>query len=247
MLAVGLVMIIAIGVVVFFLRSSPNPPARTFGSMTSINDPHPSPASPMHSSAQIQGGGVKLPAFQSSETSPATDPQVPDQPPVIQPPIHSPSEAIQGHIQPAAVWGPAEEYNDAYFVQADPGRIQQTRPLKEGEVLPVIQIAGPGFQWALPGALCEQSLRVKIPPNMPCSFYAEDWGTFQNGKNCITVKADAEGMAEAFYTAPESKGGSMVLAHSPEAMGTARFSIKVVSEEELVRIQNMKESTETNP
>jgi hypothetical protein len=154
---------------------------------------------------------------------------------------------IDGHVQPAEKWGPAEEYNEAYYAKVDPGRIQQTRPLKEGEVLPAIQVAGPGFQWALPGKPCEKPLRVKVPANMPCTFYAEDWGIFQNGKNSITVKAGPDGMAEAVYTAPASMGGSMVLAHSPEAMGIGRFSIKVVSEKELAQIKAKEESSKTQP
>ncbi|MFH1709043.1 MAG: hypothetical protein ABIF71_14150 [Planctomycetota bacterium] len=236
-----LIAILIVGAAIYIAR----PSAR----LSSGNHPISTPATGMHSSSEIGGAS---PAYPASETSPAPrqsgDPGPANQPPVNQPPIHihhSPETPFGGKLQPAAAWGPAEDYNEAYYTKVDPGRIQQTRPLKEGEALPAIQIAGPGFQWVLPGKPCDNPLRVNVPTGMPCTFYAEDWGTFQNGKNCITVKADSTGIAEAFYTAPASKGGSMVLAHSPEAMGIARFSIKVVSEEELKNIRERKETADS--
>lgn len=128
-------------------------------------------------------------------------------------------------------------YDEKYYSTVDYNRLQQTRPLKPGEKLPCIRVVNGGYQYVLAGREAPEAIEVRVPAGMPCTFHAQDMGRFrENGKNIITVKADAEGIARVHYVCTQA-GGSLIMAHSPEASGWARIQVVGLREREYNRLR----------
>jgi hypothetical protein len=74
-------------------------------------------------------------------------------------------------------------------------------------------------------------LWVRTVPNAPVTFTAFDGGEFkENGLSSVTVQADGRGMAVANFVATDKVAGELtVIAGSPLASGTQRFSLRVVA------------------
>lgn len=148
--------------------------------------------------------------------------------------------------QEEKLWGMSKEelikkfytYDEEYYKKVDPNRIQQTRPLEPGEKRPNLKVVKGGFQINLVGKEAPSPIEVRVPPNMPCTFHAQDMGYFkETGKNCVTVKADEKGVARVHYVSPGGPGGSLIVAHSPEASGWAKIQVMTVREEEYERLR----------
>jgi len=148
--------------------------------------------------------------------------------------------------QQEALWGMSKAdlmkkfftYDEKYYSTVDANRIQQTRPLEPGEKRPNIKVIRGGFQMTLKGQEAPEPIEVLVPPNMPCTFDAQDLGYFkENGKTCITVKADERGIARVHYVASETGGGSLIMAHSPEALGWGRIQVTGLSQAEYERLK----------
>lgn len=72
-------------------------------------------------------------------------------------------------------------------------------------------------------------LQIRTEPGMPGNFMATDLGTFASGLSSTSVAADADGIAEAVFTASGGLSGeTQVLASSPVTSGRVRFSVRVV-------------------
>ncbi|MFH1708055.1 MAG: hypothetical protein ABIF71_09065 [Planctomycetota bacterium] len=132
-------------------------------------------------------------------------------------------------------------YDEKYYGTIDYNRVQQTRPVKPGENLVPIKIVHGGYQYTIKGQAAPKTIEAKVPPGMPCTFYAQDYGGFiENNKNIITIKADDQGIARVHYICSETGGGSMIIAHSPEASGWARIQVVGLSEDEYKRLKKEK-------
>ncbi len=75
----------------------------------------------------------------------------------------------------------------------------------------------------------EVILWIKTLPGAPVTFTVFGGGYFkENGVGTISVRADARGLAGAHYTADAGIFGNVsVVAASPVAAGTQRFSVSV--------------------
>ena len=144
------------------------------------------------------------------------------------------------------LWGMSKEelikkfytYDDEYYGKVDPNRIQQTRPLEPGEKRPNLKVIKGGFQINLAGKEAPSPIEVRVPPDMPCTFHAQDMGYFkETGKNCVTVKADEKGVARVHYVSPKTPGGSLIMAHSPEASGWGRIQVTAYTEKEYAELK----------
>jgi hypothetical protein len=111
-----------------------------------------------------------------------------------------------------------------YLNVIEPGRVFQSA--QPGVGVPVLDIIGTGSLQIPVGGSCD--LVVSTAPLAPVTYTTMDLGTFQNGLTTITVRADAEGMAKAVYSA---SGGVIadvaVLVGSPLASGQVRFHVFV--------------------
>ena len=170
-------------------------------------------------------------------TTPNSIPTEKIQPPVAEKPKLTKEEAL---------WGMSKEdlmkkfftYDDAYYAKVDPNRVQQTRPLELGEKRPNIKVINGGFQTTVVGGEAPKPIEVMVPPGMPCTFYAQDLGYFkENGKGCVTAKADERGVVRVHYVSPTTPGGSMIVAHSPEASGWARIEVTAFTKSEYERLK----------
>lgn len=178
----------------------------------------------------------------SQPTAQVQDANTPNSVPIVE--IRTPVPEKPNLTKEEALLGMSKEelikkfytYDEAYYTKVDPNRIQQTRPLEPGEKRPNIKIVKGGFQFAVKGKEAPEPIEVMAVPNMPCTFYAQDLGRFtENGKGCVTVKADEKGTARVHYVS-DNLGGSMIIAHSPEVSGWARIQIHVVTEKDYASI-----------
>jgi hypothetical protein len=113
---------------------------------------------------------------------------------------------------------------DAWFARAEPARA--FRPAEPGEGVPRLEQLSPYAVTIPQGGSTE--LRVKTTPGGPVTWSSMDLGAFENQLPCITVQADAEGIARAIFTAPPGTlHETDIQAASPTASGTLRWVITV--------------------
>jgi hypothetical protein len=112
----------------------------------------------------------------------------------------------------------------AYLNTVEPGRVRQM--LDQGKGVPYLQEHGSTSFTIKPGA--SAGLSVVAIPNAPVTYVSFDGGSFENRMNCITVKADAEGVATANFIATKSVTGDVnILAASPLTSDQISFYVRV--------------------
>lgn len=113
---------------------------------------------------------------------------------------------------------------EAYLSIVEPGRVWQSAQPADG--VPVIRRISPRKHTLRQGESVR--LQVKVAPNAPVTFTAFDLGAFDNGLTSISVAANADGIAEAAYTAtPGTIALGNILASSPLASGRTKFQTEV--------------------
>ena len=113
---------------------------------------------------------------------------------------------------------------NAYLDVVEPGRCWQTAA--PDAAVPALTAPG-GIEFAIPTE-SDRALVVAAPAGAPVTFTSFDMGTFANGLASITVQADAQGRAEAVYTAtPGTVAGVRIVAGCPEARELVTFSVTV--------------------
>ena len=104
------------------------------------------------------------------------------------------------------------------------GRIYQTA--KPGKKVPVLRVLGKRFLKIKPGETV--TLSVVAAPNAPVTFGIMNSGSFKNGLNRITVKADSKGRARTEFTAtPGAKLGVLIKVACPLASGNKEFLVDI--------------------
>ena len=117
----------------------------------------------------------------------------------------------------------SEAYKKYLSVHA-PGRIYQTAT--PGKDVPILRIVGKNFHKVKPGETV--TLSVGATPNAPVTFASSDLGSFKNGLQSITVKADSRGLARAeFKATPGASFDCRINAGCPLAAGNVRFIVNI--------------------
>ncbi|MGE3310484.1 MAG: hypothetical protein AB7O66_10975 [Limisphaerales bacterium] len=115
---------------------------------------------------------------------------------------------------------------DAYLGVVEPGRCWQTAP--DESRAPILTVVG-GLTDISILAGRASALEIQVPAGAPATFTSFGGGTFPNGLNSISVEADPRGRASTTWTAsPGTVGEAMIVAASPVARGSARFTLTVV-------------------
>lgn len=160
-------------------------------------------------------------------------------PPVAQdanPEVRSAVEAIRAknHPERLAVNLPPQPFDAAAYA-ADPNKYLQTlapgrvfQPAQPGPGVPRIVATSPRLAEIQQGETI--TLQVKAAAGAPVTFTSLDLGAFENQLTSITVKANAQGLAEAQFTGtPGTIENVHILAASPMASGQARFTVNVAA------------------
>jgi hypothetical protein len=119
-------------------------------------------------------------------------------------------------------WSGDASYRTAYLAASVPGRVWQTAT--PGAGVPVISCASQRYS-AVSSATV--TLTVTATANVPVSFTCFGEGYFiPNAQNALTVAANAQGVAQVSFLAPEA-GSTPVLVASPLCQGRLRLIVKV--------------------
>jgi len=116
---------------------------------------------------------------------------------------------------------------EKYLATVEPGRVMQGR--QPGRDVPALRAAN-GHQFRVePNG--KVALEVKGAQRAPVTFVSADMGTFEENRlNCVTVRADENGVARATFVATHGADGDVnILAGSPMASGQVRFTVLVDS------------------
>lgn len=113
---------------------------------------------------------------------------------------------------------------DAYLNAVVPGRVW--RVAQPGPGVPAVGVVGEAYHRVPPSGAAE--LAVQVPPLAPATFTSFDLGAFQNGLTSVTVRAGADGVARATFTAVDGTSGDVnILAACPLTAGQAEFLVSV--------------------
>ncbi len=123
-------------------------------------------------------------------------------------------------------------YDEPYYATVDPSRIHVKRPRDPGETLRALEPVSPRLLHGQAKQVLDEPLEVKAAPDRPVTFYAPDFGTFENGKSSITVKADSEGRASAHFTPGSMHTLYRIVAASPECTGWVIFEVDALPQED---------------
>ena len=111
-----------------------------------------------------------------------------------------------------------------YLNVVEPGRVWQVQPAGPG--VPALAAESPAS--LVVGAHGGTTLVARSAAGDPVTFTSLDKGVFANGLTSITVPADAQGRARAYWQVdPGTTGGVRVLAGSPLASGTLTYRIDI--------------------
>lgn len=130
-------------------------------------------------------------------------------------------------LLPAVSFDPVtyKENPSIYLQEFQPGRVWQAAQPDDG--VPVLKRIGERNVTLRQGESVR--LKVKSSPGAPVSFLSFDSGQFENGLTGISVAANADGVAEAVFTAtPGTIAKLSVLAASPMASGRVQFRMFVL-------------------
>lgn len=135
-------------------------------------------------------------------------------------------ERLSALIAPAAFDEAAFRANpEAYLNVSEPGRVFQTA--QPGPGVPRLAALVSRVADAEQGQ--PVTLRVQAVPSAPVTFTSFDLGAFENRLTSITVRADAEGVAEAVFTGtPGTYNAVNILAASPMTAGQLKFLVNVL-------------------
>ncbi|MBA3699599.1 MAG: immunoglobulin domain-containing protein [Planctomycetes bacterium] len=126
----------------------------------------------------------------------------------------------------AAAWQNDAAYRSAYVLNNDPGRVWQTAAGSVGT--PALEILGQSQVTVTRGGIT--TLRVRGAPGSPVTFVLLGSGYFAGTEvKVCTVLADANGDAEAPYSATFAGGGGgriPILVGSPMSVGQVRFLLE---------------------
>lgn len=111
-----------------------------------------------------------------------------------------------------------------YLSQHAPGRIYQIA--SPGEDVPILRVVGKDFHSIRPGECV--TLSVGAAPDAPVTFATTDLGSFKNGLQSITVKADSRGLAKAKFTATSgARFDTRIKVGCPLASGNVDFTVNI--------------------
>lgn len=112
----------------------------------------------------------------------------------------------------------------AWCAQVIPGRITQTA--QPGEGVPALVVQSERRVEVAP--LGSTELVVQAAPTSPITFKSNGLGAFSNGLGCITVPADAQGLARVPFTATAGTVGMVrIVVACPEASGQGTITVVV--------------------
>lgn len=124
----------------------------------------------------------------------------------------------------------AIDRDPTYYQRAEASRIDEACPKPPGvDRFPELTSMSDCFQIATPMSTASQALRVRALPFRPVTFAALDSGTFPNGEHTVTIRADAQGIAETRFSVTR-EGDYRVIVGSPENFGHTEFSITCMSD-----------------
>ncbi len=84
-------------------------------------------------------------------------------------------------------------------------------------------------------------LKVKAVKDAPVTFTSFDLGSFHNQLTSVTVKADANGNAQAIFTGtPGTINNVNILAGSPMTSGQLKFTVNVEPPRKTAPLQSQK-------
>jgi hypothetical protein len=115
---------------------------------------------------------------------------------------------------------------DAYLREVEPGRCFQTARAKGPDDVR-LKLASSAFVTISRGETAV--LKVKGAPRAPVTFTSFNGGVFEESRlGSVTVRADAEGLAEArFSVGPGIAGDLRIQVGSPLAVGAQKFLVRV--------------------
>jgi hypothetical protein len=112
----------------------------------------------------------------------------------------------------------------AYLNVVEPGRVWQSAEGAEG--VKTLAAVGVAYKEVAPGG--SVVLEVTGEAGAPVTFTSFDMGAFENKLATITVRAGADGVARAVFTATEGTvEGVNIAVGSPMAVGQAKFLVQV--------------------
>lgn len=126
---------------------------------------------------------------------------------------------------------------EGYLNVVEPGRIWQVA--QPGKGVPRLTYLVERFQTIEQGQ--SVTLKVKAVKDAPVTFTSFDLGSFHNLLTSVTVKADANGMAQAIFTGtPGTIDNVNILAGSPMTSGQLRFTVDVQPPRKTAPLQGQK-------
>jgi len=140
--------------------------------------------------------------------------------------LPTPEELVEG----TPAWDRYMVWDADYYARADAARIYISRPLRGGEAREPLARSSPRQGFGRPNQPLPEPLRVKVAPGVPVTFFAPDKGTFPNGQETITVKADSRGLATTTFTFWQSASYYRVVAASPLSEGWVVFDLEALND-----------------
>ena len=134
-------------------------------------------------------------------------------------------ERLTSFVLPAPFDRAAFAADPAKYLQTvEPGRVYQTAP--PGAAVTPIRRLSRRYQRILQGETV--TLKAQVQPGMPVTFFSAKLGQFENQLTTMTVRANAQGIAEVQFTAtPGTRGDIDILAASPVHSYQAHYVINV--------------------
>lgn len=238
--AIGLVLVLGVGLCWAMLREPPREAVRV--QAPAVNQEGREAVAPGEAIGNLAAGAAAEPAANKPAAANESDSELLEMragttqpvPLNLNPQVRSVAEAIQTKthperlstlIQPASFNAEAFRADpESYLNTAEPARVFQ--PAQPGPGVKQLTALSPYFQSAEQGK--PVSLQVLAAPGAPVTFTSFDLGEFSNRLTTITVRADADGVAEAQFTGtPGTIERVNILAASPLTSGQAKYVVHV--------------------
>lgn len=228
---VGVIVLVTAGVAALSMRS----PAPTSAAPISTPAPASEPTPAVAANAASAAGSAPISA------PPTAVPVAPADPTPANPTSAAPTPQVAAllaardgsHPERRSLLNPPAPFDlaaftadpEPYLAVAEPGRVFQSA--EPGPEVPDIVPQPMALRSLATGET--QTLAVQVQPGAPVSWYCLEGGIFtESDLNAITVRANADGVAQVTYLAtPGTSGDALVLAASPLHQGQAKFFLHV--------------------